>query len=122
MIHVYDLPDSAAQSAIDTGEFPTSLTSHDHVAIVMTQSWCVEWLHMKSWLSRLEKKGKPEDREIHVYVLVYDKVGYFQRFMEHKESVFGNSLIPYVRYYSRGTFLGDSNYVHRGAFLDQFPA
>ncbi len=120
MIHLHDLPDSAAMHAMETGEFPQELIEADHVAIIMTQSWCIEWLQMSSWLARLAKKGKPDEWDIQVYTLMYDKTDYFHRFMEHKEEVFGNHLIPYLRYYSKGVLKGESNYLPRGAFLQRF--
>ena len=120
MIHVHELPDEAARTAMETGEFPEEIIGQEHVAVVMTQSWCIEWVHMSSWLARLESKGRPADREIQVYTLVYDQKEYFGRFKNHKEQVFGNGLIPYVRYYSRGEYVGESNYLHRGHFLARF--
>ena len=121
MIHIHTLPDEAAKAAMESGEFPPEIISGARVAVVMTQSWCPEWLRMRSWLTGFERQGKPADREIDVHVLVYDKVDYFQQFRSHKETVFGNDQIPYIRYYERGTLTGESNYVHRGGFLERFP-
>ena len=120
MIHLHELPDSAVQYAIENGDFPEDILAEEHVAVIMTQSWCIEWLQMRSWLKRLADKGKPEKLEIQVYTVVYDKADYFHEFMAHKEEVFGNQLVPYVRYYSRGALRSESNYLPRGAFLGRF--
>jgi hypothetical protein len=120
MVHLHALPDDAALAAIESGEFPADVTGAPNVAIIMTQSWCVDWIRMKAWLARFERRGAPENLEINVYVLEYNKVDYFHRFMEHKESVFANAQIPYIRYYSNGEFRGESNAVYRDDFLKRF--
>lgn len=120
MIRIHTLPDDAAQAAMDTGEFPQAITSGARVAVVMTQSWCPDWLRMNAWLTGFARQEKPADRDIDVYVLVYNKTDYFQRFLKLKEEVFGNGEIPYIRYYSNGTCTGESNYVPRGGFLARF--
>ena len=58
-------------------------------------------------------------REIDVYVFVYDDSPVFDEFLAFKESVWGNNLIPYIRYYRRGRLRSESNYLSPEAFLDQ---
>jgi hypothetical protein len=120
MIRIHDLPDEAARAAIRDGEFPSTITGGTHVAVIMTQNWCTDWMMMRSWLRHLAKNGKPTERDIDVYVLVYNKVEYFKEFQVHKENTFGNPLIPYVRYYSGGVYRGDSNQLRESPFLARF--
>jgi hypothetical protein len=120
MIRIHDLPEEAAQAAITDGEFPPSITGGTHVAVIMTQSWCTDWMMMRSWLRNLTKAGKPAERDIDVFVLVYNKAKCFEEFRVHKEDTFGNHLIPYVRYYGNGVYLGDSNQLRERSFLARF--
>jgi len=120
MIKIHDMPDDAALAAIQDGDFPSAITAGSHVAVVMTQNWCPDWLMMRSWLRKMSKKGEPATRDIDVYLLIYNKVHYFSEFLRHKENSFENQLIPYVRYYADGTYLGDSNQVSRDQFLARF--
>lgn len=120
MIQIHDLPNDAALAAIREGEFPSTIIGRPHVAIVMTQNWCPDWLRMRSWLKRMEKAGEPAGFDLDVYVLIYNKTDYFTEFLHHKENSFGNSVIPYVRYYAVGTYLGDSNQLSRDQFLATF--
>jgi hypothetical protein len=55
-----------------------------------------------------------------VFVLVYDAVDYFDRFRRFKEDVYGNHQVPYVRYYSDGRLVNETNYVSRRRFLKAF--
>ena len=121
MIRIHTLSDSAAVSAMEEGEFPPAVTgSSDRVAIVLTQGWCPDWLMMKSWLTRAERGSQPKDVDVDVYVLIYNKVDYYERFRRFKEEVLGNSLIPYVRFYFMGRYVGDSNQLSRAAFFRRF--
>lgn len=120
MIRIHDLPDEAALAAIREGEFPSTITSGSHVAVIMTQNWCPDWMLMHSWLKGLARSGEPAHRDIDVYLLVYNKVAYFREFMLHKENSFGNHLIPYVRYYRNEICLGDSNQLSERKFLSRF--
>lgn len=120
MIRIHDLPEEDALAAIRDGEFPPTITGQPHAAVVMTQNWCPDWLRMRSWLKRMEKAGEPTGLDIDLYVLIYNKVDYFTEFLRHKENSFGNRLIPYVRYYAAGAYLGDSNQVSRDQFLARF--
>ncbi len=120
MIRIHDLPDDAARAAIREGDFPSTITSQPHVAVLMTQHWCPAWLMMRSWLKEMANSGEPAARDIDVYVLIYNKVDYFTEFMSYKENSFGNRLVPYVRYYAAGSYLGDSNQLSPDRFLARF--
>ena len=120
MIKIHNLSDDAALAAIRDGEFPSVITDQPHVAVVMTQNWCPDWLRMRSWFKRMEKAKEPVDRDVEVYILIYNKVDYYKEFLHHKENSFGNRLIPYVRYYAAGTYLGDSNQLSPDQFFARF--
>ena len=114
------LTEEQAKAAIAEKEFPESVRSaSDYVAVVLTQGWCPQWVAMKTWLRGMEKKGAP-DLDVVTFELVYDKVAYSTEFQRFKETVLGNSLIPYVRYYYRGSLIHESNYVSGDTFLDTF--
>jgi hypothetical protein len=120
MINVHDLSDDAARHAIEHGEFPGSILDGQRVAVIMTQHWCPDWYWMKSWLDRESKSPDPDGPDMDVYVFLYDKVPYFREFMKHKETVFGNRLIPYVRYYRDGEIVGESNQLGKERFVSMF--
>jgi len=120
MIELRDLPDTCALSAIADGEFPSSVLGAGHVAVIMTQNWCPDWLWMRVWLKRLAATDQPAEFDVKTYVLTYNRKAYSTEFMHHKEQVFGNSLIPYVRYYTAGTLVGESNQVRPKQFFSHF--
>ena len=102
-----------AFEAIRKGEFGRDVTSSNHkVAIIMTQDWCSEWKAMKQWIDAME-----EHRDIDIYELIYNRVDYFEDFLKLKEKSWTNNLIPYVRYYSEGVLIHESNYVTREVFF-----
>lgn len=110
------LSQDAVDYVIDHGEFDSSVTSAArHVAIVLTQGWCPQWVAMRHYLEKA-------DDNVTVFYLVYDKNPRFHDFLRVKEEQFGNSLIPYVRYYIDGALVGRSNFVGKGDFLGRFRA
>jgi hypothetical protein len=101
------------KAAMRDGEIPASLiASAPGVAVVLTQSWCPQWLWMKSYLGSVA-----EEEGVDVYWVEYDREPYFEEFRAFKEDTFGNYEIPYVRYYRDGTFARESNYIDKGGFL-----
>jgi hypothetical protein len=102
--------------AIDNAEFGPEVTGlKKKVAIIMTQSWCPQWTMMQDWLTDYG----PDD-DLDLYELVYDKNELFSEFLELKERVWKNNLIPYLRYYRDGRLVGQSNYVSRENFEAHF--
>jgi hypothetical protein len=100
------------RQAIADGEFgPEVLASASRVAVVLTQSWCPQWIMMRMWLDRAEK-----DADARVFIMEYDKEDFFEEFMAFKEDVFGNRSVPYIRYYRDGTFTEDGNFIGRDGF------
>lgn len=78
----------------------------------MTQDWCSEWKAMQQWIDTLE-----EHSDLDIYELIYNRVDYFKDFLTLKEKTWNNDLIPYVRYYSQGVLIHESNYVTREDFF-----
>ena len=67
---------------------------------------------MRRYLDGLDEPG------ITVYAVVYDRLENFTDVMVFKETVFGNDLIPYVRYYRDGRLVAETNAVYlRKKFL-----
>lgn len=123
MITRRQLNESEARSAISSGEFSEAVrTSKQNVAVVLTQDWCPQWTSMKHYLEQLEESDHGDTPDIDVYELEYNRVSYGSEFMRFKETVLGNSLIPYVRYYHDGALVGESNYVGKDGFLSHFKA
>ena len=106
---------TAAQcgQAINNGEFsPDIIALSNRVAVVLTQSWCPQWVMMRMWLERAEK-----DAEAIIFYVEYDKEDFFETFMTFKEDVFGNRSVPYIRYYRDGVFTGDGNFIGKDGFI-----
>ncbi len=118
MIHWKTISDTDARSAIERKDFPQAVcASCDRVAVVLTQGWCHQWLDLKRGLERI---ASSEKREIDVHVFVYDRSPLFDEFLRFKETVLGNDIIPYVRYYRNGALTAATNYVPVQEFLDHF--
>ena len=111
------LTESDCRSAVDSGDFSETLrASAPSVAVVLTQSWCPQWLFMRSYLADAEKQAG--DR-IAVYYVEYDREPFYHDFMTFKEDVFRNREIPYVRYYRDGKLCSESNYISKQGFLSK---
>ncbi len=115
------ISDQQAQHAIDNGEFgPEVIAAAPCVAVVLTQSWCPQWIVMERWLRGFERDGKPAELDLCVAEYVYDKSPISNAFRRFKESVYRNGQIPYVRYYHDGRLISQSNYVGSRDFLSIF--
>ena len=106
--------------AIANGEFPREvLEAAPLVACIMTQSWCPQWVFMRSWLKQLEKSADTtEGLNIHTFEAEYDKMSNLSEFRTFKEQVWNNWEVPYIRYYSGGNLIHESNFVSAMMFLD----
>jgi len=101
-----------ALSAIVMKEFSDDIIrSADHVAVILTQSWCPQWHAMKRFVT--------EFSAAEVYFLEYDRSDCFAAFREFKEKILGNDQIPYIRYYLNGVLTGVSNAVTEDAFTEK---
>lgn len=100
-----------ALDAITNSEFGNEIIrSAGKVAVILTQSWCPQWHAMKQFSS--------DFTDAQVYLLEYDQTDYFDAFRDFKERVLGNDQIPYVRYYSDGNLIAESNAVSHTLFQD----
>lgn len=110
------LTEAECRHAVENGDFPAStIGSAPAVALVMTQSWCHQWVYMRTYLHEAEQRAPAGG--LSVRFVEYDKEPFFAEFMAHKEDVFGNRSVPYVRYYRDGAFAGDSNFVSLDVFM-----
>ena len=118
MIIRKDLSRGQAEHAMEHGEFDESVTAAAaRVAVVLSQDWCGQWAAMGRYLDELAASEGGETDVPVVFHLLYNRVDYFQKFLDLKERIWRNALIPYVRYYHRGRLVGESNYVSQQEFL-----
>lgn len=121
MINLQTLTEEQARAAMGEGEFDeTVTTASPNVAVVLTQSWCPQWIFMKSYLHKLKKSDIEENENLTVFILEYNRVPWFEEFLRLKERIFQNELVPYVRYYRHGKLFETSNYVSKPGFLAVF--
>ena len=121
MIERKVISEDQARKAIEAGDFDESITkAGDLVAIVLTQGWCPQWVALNKWLGKAEKKAALDDPDIVVFELIYSGKPYGNEFMQFKEDVLGNDLVPYVRYYRNGELIAESNFVSRDRFFANF--
>lgn len=112
-----------AMTAMRNGEFGSDIIGAGRfVAVVLTQGWCSQWHYLNAGFARLEAAGEPAQYDIHLFTLVYDEEEYFFEFLRFKETVFGNDIIPYIRYYRDGVFVDDSNYVSPVGLIERLAA
>ncbi|MBU0936710.1 MAG: hypothetical protein KKI09_12970, partial [Spirochaetes bacterium] len=98
--------------AMQHGEFADDIIkSAAHVAVILTQSWCPQWLMMRSWLNGF---GKSDD--VQIFYVEYDRETWFEDFMSFKENHFGNRSVPYIRYYAGGQCTDSTNFISRDGF------
>ncbi len=103
-----------AMYAIANGEFENTLVaSKSRVIIILTQDWCSQWVDMKGWVYGVEA-----DEDIDIYELEYNKVDYFNEFMNFKESQWGNYNVPYLRFYKDGILVNETNYIRENEFVE----
>ena len=110
------LSEDQCRRTIAEGEIPEEVrTAAERVAVVLTQSWCPDWLLMQSYLSELD------EADLDVFYVEYDKESFFRELMAFKERVFKSAEVPYVRYYRNGSLVAESNLVFRKkGFLKRF--
>ncbi|QEN08803.1 hypothetical protein EXM22_12685 [Oceanispirochaeta crateris] len=109
MIKLTELNDNESLKAMEHGDFSEEiLNSAPYVIVIMTQSWCPDWIAQRSVLATMTGRD-----DLKVYYLEYDKKEYRSDFTYFKETNFSNSLIPYLRYYKNGKFEIDNNFGSR---------
>ncbi len=110
---IQQITDSQARDFVKKGEFGEEIISSKPVAVLLlTQSWCPRSQSMLLWLEELNHP------DLAIWSFFYDKSDFFKDFLEFKERTLGNQEIPYLRYYSKGKFVTDTNYVERERFLN----
>jgi len=104
---------------MEQGDFDPSLREGEETAIILTQSWCPQWKAMQAYLPEAEKKVPG----VSLYFVEYDQADWaslsHEDFLDFKERAFHNQEIPYIRYYRKGVFHRDSNFVSLQGFLDR---
>jgi glutaredoxin len=104
--------------AIEHGDFSESVRAKTQkTVIILTQSWCPQWLAMRRYLDEALKKAEEASIDLSIFFVEYDKQSWIDEFMRFKEDGFKNREIPYVRYYQNGKFTEDSNFISLGGFL-----
>ena len=107
------LAEEECRFAIASGEFAPEITfSSPYVALILTQSWCPQWIWMRHYLQDLAT-----DPDVSLFWLEYDRESFFDDFLEFKEETLENRQVPYVRYYRGGSLTHESNYIDRSGFL-----
>ena len=118
------LTEAECRFAMETGDFDPALVSGPAAAIILTQSWCPQWISMKNYLPQAEAAvgsalGVASD-DVRLYYVEYDVENWEnlenEAFMAFKENTFNNREIPYVRYYQKGVFCRESNYISQDGF------
>ena len=110
------LTESECRSALENGDFESALVSGPAAAIILTQSWCPQWMAMKAYLPKAEAAlGDVKLYYVEYDIETWESLGN-EAFMSFKENTFKNREIPYIRYYKNGVYSRDSNYL----FLDGF--
>jgi glutaredoxin len=104
--------------AIEQGEFAEEICAKTQkTAIILTQSWCPQWVAMRRYLDEALKKASEASVDFSIFFVEYDKESWGDEFMMFKEDTFKNREIPYVRFYQDGRFIEDSNFISLGGFL-----
>lgn len=107
------LKDEDLHFAMKNGEFAPEIRNKAQTSIViLTQGWCSQW---QSLLSAIQKTESISN--VPIFFVEYDKISFFESFMEFKETHFSNNSVPYVRYYRDGKLINESNYVSIEAFI-----
>ena len=113
------LTEKDCKSALETGDFAPDLVAGPATAIILTQSWCPQWVAMRAYLPRAEETLK----ELKIFYVEYDIEPWEtidrEAFMAFKENSLNNREIPYVRYYLNGKFSRDSNYLPLDGFISR---
>jgi len=118
MINRIKLSHDQAQQAISDRDFSADITAASKdVALILTQSWCPQWVFMNMSIKGL-KEG-PEDIDLTIFTYEYDRSPIFNEFMNFKESVYRNWEVPYVRLYKNGRFIGGSNAMPAGRMVEK---
>lgn len=121
MLRINELTDEQARRTLERQELPEELrTASKFTALMATQDWCPDSGAVARWMKKHAKKGLPEDIDVTVYTVQYNKLAFFDEFREMKEQVWQNYFIPYLRYYQDGVLIDESNRVSANDFFASF--
>ncbi|MFW6387769.1 MAG: hypothetical protein ACOC0B_00710 [bacterium] len=121
MLTINELTEEQARRTLDEQELPEELrTSSKFSALMATQDWCPDSSAVSRWMKKHARKGLPEDIDVTVYTVHYNKLPFFDEFREMKEQVWQNFFIPYIRYYQDGSLIDESNRVSADDFFATF--
>jgi hypothetical protein len=113
MVKIRAISEQQALNCLESGEFASDIiSSNTNVAVVLTQSWCPQWMAMEEMIEDID------DQNIDVWSFIYDRSKIFDQFLEFKENVLGNDEIPYIRYYRDGVLVDQTNAVDIERFLE----
>lgn len=114
MINKKQINSEQAMFAIQNGEYDKEIiASKSKVVVIMSQDWCPQWKDLKSWVYDVET-----EEDIDIYELEYNKVDYFDTFMNFKENQWNNHHVPYLRFYKEGALIKETNYVEEQQFFE----
>ncbi len=103
------LTDKQIDYLLENGEFSDDvIKSANKVAVILTQNWCPQWIHMKSYAKKM--------KDAKIYYIEYNKAEVTDKLMPFKEETFKNDLIPYVRFYKDEVCFQDTNYIPKSEF------
>lgn len=85
----------------------------EFTVFAFTQAWCPQWSAMQSYFNDIIS----EYSTCTIYTLEYDKEPFFLEFMNFKEKILGNSLVPYMMYYKNGKMVNESNFCMKQDFI-----
>ncbi|WP_295162292.1 hypothetical protein [uncultured Brachyspira sp.] len=109
MLTFKTIDEKEMQNIIDTKEISDNIKNDsENVIAIFTQNWCGDWKGLQRELNANEKTC-PID--ITIYVCLYNESSLYESFMNFKETVWNNDLIPYLRYYKNGSFIKDTNHL-----------
>ncbi|WP_295158946.1 hypothetical protein [uncultured Brachyspira sp.] len=108
MLIFKDIDDKEMQNIIDTKEVSDNIKKDaENVLAVFTQDWCGDWNNLKRELDA----NKDNSIDITIFICMYNQSPLYEPFMNFKETVWNNGLIPYLRYYKNGSFIKDTNHL-----------
>jgi hypothetical protein len=109
MIHIADLTEVDAKTALAKGEFDTGiLGAGENVLVILSQAWCSQWQYLSK---DLETHAATDKLELQVFVFLYNRSPLFAEFLNFKERTWGNDEIPYLRFYKNSVLVHESNFM-----------
>ncbi len=103
------LTDKQIDYLLENGEFSDDvIKSAKKVAVILTQNWCPQWIHMHSYTKKM--------KDFAIFYIEYNRSDVTDELMPYKEQVFNNHLIPYVRFYENGVCFQTTNYITKKEF------